>query len=386
MRQDTSQVSKEALVDGKNTLCADSLEQAVKDALVQITGLVVHASHDSVYKTELARSDLSLMIIAHTRRVHEAAHHKSRSSTTGQVQSRSFLHAKVPGQAALGKEVCGELDGTAKTRTDHSSAHTTVHALDAFTPVNLAQTVKRIFIVVLGTDWEEGRVGLQARLDQEEWRTSRSTDDTGGGTGEDVGSERLNFWIAIDGRCEVGADRLIEAKTTAVEQDLVDVLRFPQELAQFTLMNVIAFSHTADPIPRNRPRGPSFCRITLTPCRTPRYFFTPSFFACSSPCSCNLQACQHWLAAGKVSDSPNLNGLETVSNGHCTTGRNASSNECSIAAQERLVNSAHEHGFLATPYPVVVDMTPNLRAECAAGVRCADSSEIGVESECAWRR
>jgi hypothetical protein len=53
------------------------------------------------------------------------------------------------------------------------------------------------------------------------------------------------------------------------------------------------FSLTADPIPRNNPRGPSFWRITLTPCRTPRYFFTPSFFACNSPWSCSLKAHQH---------------------------------------------------------------------------------------------
>lgn len=26
-------------------------------------------------------------------------------------------------------------------------------------------------------------------------------------------------------------------------------------------------SHTADPIPRNRPRGPSFCKMTLMPCK-----------------------------------------------------------------------------------------------------------------------
>lgn len=41
-------MGKETLVDGKNTFRADSLEQAVKDTLVEVTGLVVHASHDRV--------------------------------------------------------------------------------------------------------------------------------------------------------------------------------------------------------------------------------------------------------------------------------------------------------------------------------------------------
>lgn len=74
--------------------------------------------------------------------MHEAAHHKARSRTTGQVQSRSLLHAKVSGQATLGKEVCWELNSTAKASTDHSSTHTTVHALDTFTLVDFAQSIK----------------------------------------------------------------------------------------------------------------------------------------------------------------------------------------------------------------------------------------------------
>lgn len=46
--QDSGQVSKEALVDSQESFSADGLEQAVKYALVQVTSLVVHASHDSV--------------------------------------------------------------------------------------------------------------------------------------------------------------------------------------------------------------------------------------------------------------------------------------------------------------------------------------------------
>lgn len=46
--EDTGQVGEEALVDSQDTLGADSLEQAIKDTLVQVAGLVVHASHDGI--------------------------------------------------------------------------------------------------------------------------------------------------------------------------------------------------------------------------------------------------------------------------------------------------------------------------------------------------
>jgi hypothetical protein len=46
--ENTGQVSEEALVDSQDTLGADSLEQAIKDTLVQVTSLVVHASHDGI--------------------------------------------------------------------------------------------------------------------------------------------------------------------------------------------------------------------------------------------------------------------------------------------------------------------------------------------------
>lgn len=132
-----------------------------------------------------------VLCCSRTRRMHKAAHHKTRGRTTGQMQTRSFLHAKMPAQSALGKEICGKLDSAAETGTDHSSAHSAVHALDTFALVDFAQSVKRVSIVVLGTDREEGRVGLQARLDQEEWRTSCGSNDTGDSTSEYIGSKRL---------------------------------------------------------------------------------------------------------------------------------------------------------------------------------------------------
>ena len=54
-------------------------------------------------------------------------------------------------------------------------------------------------------------------------------------------------------------------------------------------------SHTAQPKPRNKPFGPSFFRITLTPWKTPLYMRGASFLAWSSPCNCNLSFCQSTL-------------------------------------------------------------------------------------------
>lgn len=96
--------------------------------------------------------------------MHEAAYDETRACTTGKVQGRSFLHAKVLGQAALSKEVCRKLDSTAETRANHSCADTSVHAFDTFTVVDLAQAVERILVMVLSTDREERRVRLQACL------------------------------------------------------------------------------------------------------------------------------------------------------------------------------------------------------------------------------
>ena len=71
------------------------------------------------------------------------------------MQSRTLLHTQVAGQTALGKEVRGELHSTTKTGTDHSSTDTTVDTLDSLTLVNLAKTIKRVLIVVLGANGEE---------------------------------------------------------------------------------------------------------------------------------------------------------------------------------------------------------------------------------------
>lgn len=46
--KDAGEMGEEALVNGKGTLGADSLEQAIKDTTVQVACLVVHTSHDCV--------------------------------------------------------------------------------------------------------------------------------------------------------------------------------------------------------------------------------------------------------------------------------------------------------------------------------------------------
>lgn len=102
---------------------------------------------------------------------------------------------------------------------------------------------------------------------------------------------------------------------------------------------------TADPIPRNNPRGPSFWRITLTPCRTPRYFFTPSFFACNSPCNCNLEEINAGYIIRRPRRSileslPNLNGLETVGDSNSTACCDTSGEE-SPSSSKMLTQRVH---------------------------------------------
>lgn len=46
--KDAGEMGEEALVNGKWTLGADSLEQAIKHTTVEVSCLVVHTSHDRV--------------------------------------------------------------------------------------------------------------------------------------------------------------------------------------------------------------------------------------------------------------------------------------------------------------------------------------------------
>lgn len=49
VRQDTGQVSKEALVNGENTFGLDRLRQTVEHALVEVARLVVHSRHNCIF-------------------------------------------------------------------------------------------------------------------------------------------------------------------------------------------------------------------------------------------------------------------------------------------------------------------------------------------------
>lgn len=50
--QDAGEVREEALVDGEEAFRPDRLEQAVEDALVEVSVLVVEAGHDRVWGWE----------------------------------------------------------------------------------------------------------------------------------------------------------------------------------------------------------------------------------------------------------------------------------------------------------------------------------------------
>lgn len=48
MWENTRQVRQVTLIDGKETLSADSLRETVVDALIEVSVLVVHSGHDSI--------------------------------------------------------------------------------------------------------------------------------------------------------------------------------------------------------------------------------------------------------------------------------------------------------------------------------------------------
>lgn len=59
--------------------------------------------------------------------------------------------------------------------------------------------------------------------------------------------------------------------------------------------------------------------MTPTPWKTPLYMRGASFFACNSPCNCNLRTCQHIvLPIRRAGCAPNLDCLEPVGNRHRT--------------------------------------------------------------------
>jgi len=98
----------EALVDSEEALCAHGLGEAVEDALVEVSVLVVHARHDGV------------------RGVHDAAHHEPAGGAAGQVQHRALLHAEVLDEPPLGEEIRRQLHAGAEARAHHCGRHAAV--------------------------------------------------------------------------------------------------------------------------------------------------------------------------------------------------------------------------------------------------------------------
>lgn len=77
---------------------------------------------------------------------------------------------------------------------------------------------------MLGSDGEEGRVGLESGLDEEEGRGDHGPDYARGGAGEDVDPEGLVCGRGVEVGGEGAADGFVEAETAAVEHGLVAVL------------------------------------------------------------------------------------------------------------------------------------------------------------------
>lgn len=141
--------------------------------------------------------------------MHETAHYETGSGTAGQVQSRTLFHTQMAGQTTLSEEVGRKLNSTAETGSNHGGANTTVDSLNTLALVDLTQAIERVLIVVLSANGKERRKRLETGLHQEERRASGGTDNTRGGAGEDIGAERLNSGIVVDGGCNVGTDRFI---------------------------------------------------------------------------------------------------------------------------------------------------------------------------------
>lgn len=88
------------------------------------------------------------------------------------MQSRALVHSQVLFQPSLRKEISGKLHGAAETSSDHSRADTAIKSLNTLVTVDLSHSIICILIIVLRTDWQERRVGLQSRLNEEKWRAS----------------------------------------------------------------------------------------------------------------------------------------------------------------------------------------------------------------------
>ena len=134
MRQDSSQMGKEALVNCKRTFRLDGAEQAIKRTRVKVASLVVHATHDCI------------------RGMHDAAYNESRAGRGHEMQSRTLLQTKVFYKVALSEEVCWKLDTGSETSSDHGRYNTTIQTLDSLGAVDLREAIRGALILMLCTD------------------------------------------------------------------------------------------------------------------------------------------------------------------------------------------------------------------------------------------
>jgi len=149
--------------------------------------------------------------------VHETAHNKAGCRTTGEMKSRSLFDSQMAVEATLGEEVCGELDRAAETCADHSRSYTSIYTLHTFAAVNLAETIDRVFIVVLCTDGKERRIRLKTGLHKEERRASCGTDHTRCSASEDISPKRLDLRVIVKDGGDVRTNWLVESETAAIE-------------------------------------------------------------------------------------------------------------------------------------------------------------------------
>lgn len=120
--------------------------------------------------------------------MHDTANNKPGRSTAGKMQSRSFLHSQVSFQSPLCKEICGQLYGTAKSSPHHSGANSAVQTLDTLVCINLAHPINGILVLMLSSDRQERRVGLQTGLHKEERGARGGSQYTGACPAEDIDS------------------------------------------------------------------------------------------------------------------------------------------------------------------------------------------------------
>lgn len=155
--------------------------------------------------------------------MHDAADDETTHSAASKMQTGTLFHSKMTNKTALRKEIGRELNGATKGGSDHSSSHAAVEAGDTFAAVDGLETMPCASVMMLGTNWSELGVALETGLDEEEGAAGSGADDARRGTAQHVDAEVLGLAVLEEESREAMAHGLVEAETTAIEEDLVDV-------------------------------------------------------------------------------------------------------------------------------------------------------------------